>query len=168
MNKTTISEELEPPEDFTEHHYATTMPAFHTNFENNSLRSDTLCTSDMNSLHVNLGSEEAGDAVSSHVLSSEEEYITSGVQGVQAGETRYDLRVLNEGRKENELPQGRKDQMNETSSNSTGIQTEIVDHRRATVFSKNKSSSNVQSEAVLNRQTNQHSNTGNAGLKGRD
>ena len=68
MNKTTISEEHEPSDnhDPKNHNTECSLDTL-ANFEKSSLGSETVCTSEMNSLHVNPGSREEFSEVTGDV-----------------------------------------------------------------------------------------------------
>ena len=102
------------------------MHTSHTNFEKNSLVSDTVCTYQLNSLHVNPGSREdlsEGKGDISGNVSSEGDFTSTSLQGFQS---RQNLRRHGQDRQESERFQSRKVMLNDSSPYASSIQPEAV------------------------------------------
>ena len=132
MHKTAISGEHEPAEDYTQNHDTNSMHTFHgsTSFEKDSLTSDTVCTTQMDSLHVNPGSredlsEDTGD-ISGNV-SSEEDYSSSRQRGTDTRVNTEEIQTQIKHNQRSNCVQSRKVVLNDTSSYVLSVQPAAVD-----------------------------------------
>ena len=166
MHKTTISEEQEPVDDNIQHD-PDSICTFQANFEKDSIGSDTVCTTEMNSLHVNPGSredfsEDTGD-ISGNV-SSEGEHVSPRQQRIDL--STEEIQTQSGDRQRNDGYQRRKVTLNDCSSWESSVEPELNrkalsnkgDHysqnREVTVLKRDESSSfssNAQAGVDMNR-----------------
>ena len=132
MHKTTISEEHEPTDDYTQNYDTNSKHTFHisTNFEKDSLASDTVCTTQMDSLHVNPGSrenlsEDTGD-ISANV-SSEEDCSSSRQRVIDSRLNTEEIQTQVKDSQGSNCIQSRKVTSNYTSSYASSAQPVAVD-----------------------------------------
>ena len=168
MHKTIISEEQEPVDDNIQHD-PDSICTFQTNFEKDSMGSDTVCTTEMNSLHVNPGSredfsEDTGD-ISGNV-SSEGEHVSPRQQRIDLSTEQ--VQTQSGDRQGNDGYQRRKVTSSDCSSWESSVEPELnrkplsnsnkEDHysqnREVTVLKRDESSSfssNAQAGVDMNR-----------------